>query len=246
MVFVLNKRKEPLPPVHNVEARLLLSAGLAVVHKRFPFVIRLKHSVRKTDREFTIKIDPGSKQTGFSIMDKNLALVLGIIFHKGEVIKKDLQKRAGIRNSRRQRKTRYRKVQFNNRTRKEGWLPPSVKSRADNIINTVKKFKKYIPIGRVEIESVSIDVSGMTEAKKGNEYKEGPLFETNLRTAVFAKSNGLCVYCGEKGQEVEHVIPKSSGGTNSFHNLVCSCRECNEKKDKLSLKEFGKVMKKDF
>lgn len=246
MVFVINKKKEPLPPIHNVEARILLSKGLAVIHKRFPFVIRLKLVNDTIDKSFTIKIDPGSKQTGFSIMDKNLAIFLGIIFHRGDVIKRSLQKRAGIRRSRRNRKTRYRKARFMNRTRPEGWLPPSVKSRADNIINMVKKFKKYIPINKVEIESVSFDVAGMTSDKSKLNYQEGPLFETNLRSAVFTKSKGLCVYCGEKGQELEHVIPKSSGGTNSYHNLVCACRICNERKGKLSLKEFGKLMKKDF
>lgn len=56
----------------------------------------------------------------------------------------------------------------------------------------------------------------------------------------------MCAYCGEKGEEVEHVVPKQNGGTNSFKNLTLSCRKCNEKKGILSLKEFGKVMKRDY
>ena len=41
-VFVLDKRKEPLTPCRPSRARHLLDSGRAVVHKLFPFTIRLK------------------------------------------------------------------------------------------------------------------------------------------------------------------------------------------------------------
>ena len=33
-------------------------------------------------------------------------------------------------------------ARFQNRTKTQGWLAPSVKSRADNVINFVRKLKK--------------------------------------------------------------------------------------------------------
>ena len=41
-------------------------------------------------------------------------------------------------------------------------------------------------------------------------------------------------------------MPRAKGGTDSTYNLAASCRSCNEKKSNLSLKEFGKLMNKDY
>ena len=40
-VFVVDKRKKPLMPCSEKRARLLLERGQAVVHRRYPFTIRL-------------------------------------------------------------------------------------------------------------------------------------------------------------------------------------------------------------
>ena len=36
-----------------------------------------------------------------------------------------------------------------------------------------------------------------------------------------------CVYCGQKGEQIDHVIPLSRGGSHSIGNLVSSCAKCN-------------------
>lgn len=36
-----------------------------------------------------------------------------------------------------------------------------------------------------------------------------------------------CVYCGAEYEDVDHVIPRSQGGTNHVENLVPACRSCN-------------------
>ena len=98
------------------------------------------------------------------------------------------------------------------------------------------------------IESVSFDVAQMSSDTKllGNDYQEGSLYQNKLRSFIFNRSNGKCVYCGAKATEIDHVIPRSNGGTNSVHNLVASCKSCNKKKSNLSLKDFGKLVGKDF
>lgn len=80
----------------------------------------------------------------------------------------------------------------------------------------------------------------------GTAYQQGPLYQQKLRSFIFSRSNGKCVYCGAKATEIDHIIARSNGGTNSTYNLVASCRACNEKKSNLSLKEFGKKINKDF
>ena len=250
MVFVIDKQKNQLLPTTNAKARILLNANKAVIHKIYPFVIRLKTSKTiNANNKCAIKLDPGANTTGVAIVDKEKCLFLMEIIHRGKEIRKALFQRKVVRRNRRQRNTRYRKCRFLNRNRKDNWLAPSVKSRADNVINTTNKFAKYIPIYKVVIEKVSFDTSTMTENRKlyGNEYQNGVLKEIKLRKFIFSKYNNNCVYCGSKENlEVEHIISKSNGGTNSTKNLTLSCRKCNELKNNLSLKHFGKLINKDL
>lgn len=249
-MFVIDKQKNPMSPTTNTKARILLNANKAVVHKIYPLVIRLKTSKTiNANSKYTIKLDPGANITGVAIVDREKCLFLMEIIHRGKEIKKSLMQRATIRRSRRQRNTRYRKPRFQNRVRKDGWLAPSVKSRADNIINIVNKLSRYIPLTNVAIESVSFNTTDMTAGKKlyGAEYQNGILKDTKLKTFIINKHNNSCAYCGDTKQlEVEHILSKSQGGTDSVKNLTLSCRKCNEQKSNLSLKQFGKLIKKDL
>lgn len=248
MVFVIDNKKNPLSPTAFAKARLLLKQKRAVVHRAYPFVIRLKKT-SECSNKYTIKIDPGSTATGMAIVNSNKCLFLVEIIHRGKAIKKALTDRRGVRRSRRNRKTRYRECRFLNRRRDSGWLAPSVKSRADNIINITHKFAKYIPVDSLVIERVSFDTSSMTENRKlyGNEYQVGDLKGVKLRRFIFNKYDSSCVYCGNSDNlEIEHIKSISKGGTDSVKNLTLSCRECNVLKSNLSLKEFGKLINKDL
>jgi len=250
MVLVVDKRKRPCNTISNAYARILLFKKQAVIHKRFPFTIRLKNdnAVLK-DRSYTVKVDPGSKHTGIAIVDnKDSVVMLAELEHRGHIIKRTLDKRRSLRSFRRQRKTRHRPARFLNRTRPKGWLAPSIKSRADNVVNFIKKYKKLLNINKVMIENVSFDTAQMSSNTKlyGVKYQQGPLYQQKLRSFIFSRSNGKCVYCGAKATEIDHVIPRSNGGTNSTYNLVATCRSCNEKKSNLTLKAFGKLVGKDF
>ena len=236
--------------ISHAKARILLKNRLAVVHKIYPFTIRLKdNSCVSNDRSYTVKIDPGSKHTGIAIVDdKDTVVMLAEVEHRGYIIKRDMNSRRVVRNSRRQRKTRYRESRFLNRTRPKGWIAPSVKSIADNVINFIKKYKKLLNITKVMIENVSFDTAQMSSDTKliGIGYQQGPLYNTNLREFVFNKTNGRCSYCGAKAAEIDHIIPRAQGGSNSVHNLTPACRSCNQKKSNLSLKDFGEIMNKDY
>ena len=250
MVLVIDKRKRPCNTISAAYARILLFNKQAVIHKRFPFTIRLRNdnAVLK-DRNYIVKLDPGSRTTGVAIIDnRDQIVMLAEIEHRGHIIKKNLDKRRAVRRSRRNRKTRYREARFLNRTKPRGWLAPSIKSRADNIINFVKKYKKLLKITKVMIENVSFDVAQMSSDNYliGTDYQQGVLYQKELRSFIFNRSNNQCVYCGAKAEEIDHIIARSNGGTNSTYNLVASCRSCNEKKSNLSLKEFGKLMNKDY
>jgi 5-methylcytosine-specific restriction endonuclease McrA len=51
------------------------------------------------------------------------------------------------------------------------------------------------------------------------------------RRAVFARDRHHCQYCGSNRHlTVDHVVPRSKGGTDTWDNLVTSCALCNRKK----------------
>ena len=47
---------------------------------------------------------------------------------------------------------------------------------------------------------------------------------------VWRRDEGICVYCGNEGQEVDHVLSRSQGGPDIPGNVVFSCHSCNLQK----------------
>ena len=63
------------------------------------------------------------------------------------------------------------------------------------------------------------------------------------RRNVYTRDGNRCQYCGKKFRSddlnLDHVIPTSRGGKDSWHNVVCSCVPCNLRKGNKSLVEVG-------
>ena len=248
-VFVLSQTGKTLMPCHPARARQLLHSKKAVVKRFYPFTIQLTQRSDGYKQPVELKFDPGSKQTGIGLVlhGKNrLSAIFGaVLTHRGQEIKGNLDSRRMVRRSRRNRKTRYRSPRFLNRVRSKhkGWLAPSVQSRVDNITEWSKRFIRLAPVGFITVESVKFDMQKMESAAvEGIEYQRGTLFDYEVKAYLLEKYHYSCVYCEAKNVpfEKEHVIPRSRGGSNRISNLVLSCRECNEKKDNMSIEEFLK------
>lgn len=55
-------------------------------------------------------------------------------------------------------------------------------------------------------------------------------FKVN-RKGIFRRDNFQCGYCGSsKELTIDHIVPRSRGGKNSWTNLVTCCSKCNIKK----------------
>jgi hypothetical protein len=162
MVFVLDRHKKPLMPCTEKRARLLLSRGRAVVDKIAPFTIRIKGRTLEESKiqSLNLKLKPGAKETGLAILREGAnqveAIFLCEIRHKPGV-KDRLNNRRNLRSSRRNRKTRYRKPRFENRIRKDGWLPPSLEARVKQSMNAVNKLTKLVPIAFITYEHAKFD-----------------------------------------------------------------------------------------
>jgi hypothetical protein len=159
-VFVLDTNKQTLNPIHPGRARLLLSQGKAAVFRQYPFTIILKKEVSNpVVQPLRVKIDPGAKTTGLAIVNDNTGEVVWVaeLQHRGFQIRDALTSRRQLRRSRRNRKTRYRKPRFLNRTRPPSWLPPSLNSRVANILTWVKRLSALCQITAISQELVRFD-----------------------------------------------------------------------------------------
>lgn len=57
------------------------------------------------------------------------------------------------------------------------------------------------------------------------------------RRAVFARDGNRCQYCGATAENIDHVVPRSKGGTHTWDNVVAACRPCNTRKEDRFLHE---------
>jgi 5-methylcytosine-specific restriction endonuclease McrA len=247
-VFVLDTDKRPLNPIHPATARQLLRNQKAAVLRKFPFTIILKESCPEIPRQpLRIKIDPGSKTTGIAIVNDITGVVVfaAELQHRGFAIRESLTFRRQLRRSRRTRKTRYRQPRFNNRKRPDGWLPPSLMSRVYNIETWVKRLVKLAPITSISQELVRFDTQLMQNpAIQGKEYQQGTIQGYETREYLLEKFGRKCAYCDKQDLplQIEHIHPRSKGGSNRISNLTLSCEKCNIKKGTKDIKDF---LKKD-
>lgn len=248
-VFVLDRRKRPLMPCSEKRARQLLARGRAVVHRIRPFSIRLK------DRQLAdsvlqplhIKIDPGSKVTGLALVRESekapssmAALNLFELMHRGFQIKQALEQRRAFRR-RRRNQLRYRPARFDHRTKPKGWLAPSLQHRVDTTVAWANRLIQLAPITGISQELVRFDTQALENPEiSGVEYQQGTLLGYEVREYLLEKWGRECAYCGKQNTllEVEHIHPKSKGGSNRVSNLTLACNDCNQDKGNLPIEVF--------
>jgi 5-methylcytosine-specific restriction endonuclease McrA len=51
-----------------------------------------------------------------------------------------------------------------------------------------------------------------------------------IRQRIINRDRGLCQMCGNEGDSVDHITPRSQGGTDEDYNLQLLCRSCNSSK----------------
>lgn len=59
------------------------------------------------------------------------------------------------------------------------------------------------------------------------------------RRAVFARDNGKCQYCSQPAENLDHVLPRSRGGTHTWENVVAACKRCNTRKGNRTPSQAG-------
>ena len=167
--------------------------------------------------------------TGIALKQGNKIIFGAELIHRGHAIKSRLDSRRAIRRSRRNRKTRYRQARFLNRTRSKGSLAPSLQHRVETTLTWVLRLRKLAPLGSISQELVRFDLQQMENPEiSGIEYQQGELQGYEIREYLLNKWDRKCAYCGAENTplQIEHIQPKSQGGTNRISNLCLACEPC--------------------
>lgn len=64
------------------------------------------------------------------------------------------------------------------------------------------------------------------------------------RRAVFVRDHHQCQYCGHPAENVDHILPRSRGGTHTWENVVAACKRCNTHKEDRLPHEAGLKLKR--
>jgi len=256
-VFVLDKSKKPLMPCSEKRARLLLERGRARVHRLVPFTIRLVDRTVEDSalQPLRVKLDPGSKTTGIALARESEdvdaetgeahktahVLFLAELHHRGHAIRDALSARRAHRRFRRGN-LRYRVPRFLNRGNKaKGWLPPSLQHRVDTTMAWVKRLMRWAPVSALSMMLHRFDTQALQNPEiSGAEYQQGELFGYEVREYLLEKWGRRCAYCGKENVPltIDHIHPKSRGGSDRVSNLTLACCSCNQRKGNRDVAEF--------
>ena len=237
MVAVISSTKMRLMPTSAYRARRLLKEGKAVIAKRRPFTIRLTERETGAVQPVETCVDTGYVHIGTSVKsEKHEYLAV-----QTDTLEDEKERHAKCRMYRRQRRDRlrYRAPRFDNRRRKEGWLAPSLRHKAEIHLQELVRICEVFPVISITLEMGQFDtqlLKAIAEGKpipQGIDYQHGERYATaTLREAVFTRDGYACQCCGKSIKDgvilhVHHIKYRSQGGTDRMDNLVTVCHKCH-------------------
>jgi hypothetical protein len=143
LAYILNSEGRPLMPCSYARARKLLDNGSVKVVRRTPFVIKFIYGTSGYSQDVTLSVDAGSKTIGAAAAANGKVVYASETTTRTDIPKK-MKQRAAYRRTRRSRKCRYRPVRFFNRSRKEGWLTPTMRSKVQAHLREVVFVKSIL------------------------------------------------------------------------------------------------------
>ena len=164
----------------------------------------------------------------------------GELAHRGAAIRKALEQRRGHRRFRRAH-LRYRAPRFNNRTKPEGWLVPSLQHRVDTTMTWVCRLMRAAPVSALATMLHRFDTQALQNPEiAGVEYQQGELQGYEVREYLLEKWGQQCAYCDAEHVPltIDHIHPKSLGGSDRVSNLTLACRDCNQRKSNQDVRGF--------
>ena len=234
-VYVLSKSGKPLMPTKRLgKVRHMLKDGMAKVVQRTPFTIQLTYDSKEFTQDISLGVDAGSKTVGLSATTDEDELYASNVILRNDIVKL-LSDRRELRKYRRSRKRRYRQPRFDNRvkSKKKGWLAPSILNKINTHLKVIESAYKILPITKLVVEAASFDIQKIKDPDIcGEEYQQGEqLGFWNVREYVLWRDNHECQCCHGKSKDnilnVHHIESRRTGG-NAPNNLITLCETCHD------------------
>ena len=221
-------------PCSAAKARLLLKSGKAGVRFRTPFTIQLKYATGETVQAVSLGVDAGSKTIGMSATTEKEELYASEVTLRSDITEL-LSTRRECRRARRNRKTRYRAARFDNRVRskRKGWLAPSIENRINAHLSRIKAVCGILPVSKITVETASFDTQKIKNPDiEGKGYQQGDqLGFWNVREYVLFRDGHVCRHCKGKSKDkvlnVHHIESRKTGG-DAPNNLITLCETCHK------------------
>ena len=233
MVYVLSQHGQPLMPTENhAKVRALLKHGKAKVIQGCPFTIQLLYESTTHTQKINLGIDAGSKTIGVSATTDSKVLYESEVVLRNDIVEL-LSGRRALRNSRRSRKTRYRKPRFDNRKKPDGWLAPSIRQKIETHVTVVGNVMKILPVTKIIVETARFDIQKIKNPEiEGVGYQHGEQLDFwNVREYVLFRDGHTCQCCKGKSKDnilnVHHIESRKTGG-NAPNNLITLCETCHK------------------
>jgi len=229
-------------PCRPRKVRTLLKEGKAKVVKKTPFTIQLLHGSSGYKQPIILGVDSGYANVGLSAVTDKKELFASEVKLRTDIVKL-ISERRMCRRTRRSRKTWYRQPRFLNRvkSKKKGWLAPSIQHKFDSHIKIIDRVKEILPITKINVEVAAFDIQRIKNPEiAGAEYQQGEkLGFWNTREYVLYRDNHTCQSCNGKSKDpilnVHHIKSRQIGGDRSA-NLITLCKTCHQQHHKGEIK----------
>lgn len=121
---------------------------------------------------------------------------------------------------------------------RRGYLPDDDRANYRWLAISLRRFRavkaELIALGKIEI------VDGYVAIAEPIIPEPPPPLHRSERMAIVERDGEVCRYCGstEGPFEIDHIRPRSRGGSNLPINLGVSCRDCNRDKGAKTVEEW--------
>ena len=268
-VFVIDADGRPLMPMAPAFARKLTQSGKARFISHYAFtILQLSRAVEAPKlRPITVYIEQHAATAEIIVVAdgaRQAHTLLHIIVDLHTDISRRLRRRAGHRRRRHARQryhaARCHGVPYKRRrpsiakstwgrqhpgrkpvgSRRNILFSPLIRWRAEAIVRVVQALHKLVPISHITI----CDHLMMEQTKQ---LAVSHATRKDELTQAYAIGDGAgrphirCHYCGAEDEllQVEHVVPRSRGGSDAWNNLVFACEPCNQRKGTQTATEAG-------
>ena len=156
-----------MPTVRYRHIRHLLKDGKAKICSRHPFTIQLTYDSEEEIQPMEIGMDAGYQHVGVSVKSAKREYFSA----QFDLLKDEKQHHDDCRKYRRSRRNRlrHRPCRFDKDTKPEGWIPPSLRHKAEVHIRIVENICKVAPIRKVTVEVGEFDPALLKAMYTGKE-----------------------------------------------------------------------------